>query len=134
MFFETHNIQADKQGRISLPANLFRSGSIFRGGMLCVFPMQNYWIACSPERINTLLQTEYPGNSVAPEVRNLRREFMISVLSLHIDLQGRIHVSNLKFSQANGSYVLVGMGFDFEIWSASSWQEQKKHSGGGKNE
>jgi DNA-binding transcriptional regulator/RsmH inhibitor MraZ len=134
MFFETHKVLTDKQGRISLPTGLFKSGSITRGGTLCVFPVQKYWVACGPERIEKLLETEYPGNSLDPEIRDLRREFMLTVKSVHIDLQGRIHVTGLNDRDEKENFVLVGMGFDFEIWPVKAWQECNEHSGGSSNE
>lgn len=124
MYFDINNVQVDKQGRITLPTGLFRSGDIERGGVLCVYHLEAYWVACDPGRLKQILETEFPGRSIDPETRNDRRDFMMAVTSLHIDLQGRVQFHHLDQSSGAGRYVLIGTGFEFEIWPERIWQER----------
>jgi DNA-binding transcriptional regulator/RsmH inhibitor MraZ len=124
MYFDSYNVQVDKQGRITLPTGLFRSGDIERGSVLCVYRLQNYWVACDPGRLKQILETEFPGRSIDPETRNDRRDFMMAVTSLHIDLQGRVQFQHLDTVSGAGRYMLIGTGFDFEIWPLQVWQER----------
>ena len=124
MYFNTSFIQLDKQGRITLPTSLFKSGNIERGGELCVYPMDNYWVATDPGRLKQVLEVEIPGKSIDPDVRDRRRAFMLNVMSLNIDLQGRVQFKHLDLANKADRYVVMGTGLDFEIWPLSIWQDK----------
>lgn len=124
MYFNTSFIQLDKQGRITLPTSLFKSGNIERGGELCVYPMDNYWVATDPGRLKQVLEVEIPGKSIDPDVRDRRRAFMMNVVSLNIDLQGRVQFKHLDTANKTDRYVVMGTGLDFEIWPLSIWQDK----------
>ena len=132
MYFDTYSVESDKQGRITLPKNLFRSGRIERGGTLCLYPVENYWIACDPARLQTIVEQVFPGSSLDPDVRDDRRNFMIEVRSLHIDPQGRIPLLSVSEPVKDGRYVLLGTGLEFEIWPDEAWQKYKINPGGGR--
>ncbi|MGB3976828.1 MAG: hypothetical protein WBM02_05700 [bacterium] len=124
MYFNTSIVQVDKQGRITLPTSLFKSGGIERGGELCVYPMEDYWVATDPDRLKQVLETEIPGKSMNPETRDNRRVFMMKIVSLYIDLQGRVQFQHLDKANKTDRYVVIGTGLDFEIWPLSVWQER----------
>ncbi|MBN1878708.1 hypothetical protein JW823_01230 [bacterium] len=132
MYFNSYSIEADKQGRITLPKNLFRSGGIERGGIICIYFSDGYWIACDPGRLQAILEQDYPGSALDPDIRDDRRNFMLDVRSLHIDPQGRIPFQSLQESPGDSQFVIIGTGLEFEIWAQQVWQERYGKPGGEK--
>lgn len=130
MFFEVHQVVSDKQGRITLPRALFKTGQITRGASLCVYPMDPYWVACEPGRIEEIIETDFPGSSLDPDVRDNRRQFLIRVKSLHIDPQGRVPFQMADAGKPGMEYAVVGTGREFEIWPLTVWQNHIEQSGG----
>jgi DNA-binding transcriptional regulator/RsmH inhibitor MraZ len=130
MYFNQYIVQTDRQGRITLPKNLFRIDGIERGGILCVYPISEYWMACDPKRILHVMETNFPGSAIDSVVRDSRREFMAEVQSIHIDPQGRVQFHPGSEKESSGKYVLIGTGYDFEIWPFEDWQEQTGKKGG----
>lgn len=130
MYFDVHQVVSDKQGRITLPRSLFKTGYITRGASICVYPIDQYWLACEPDRMETILENDFPGSAVDPDVRDRRREFMIRVKSLHIDPQGRVHFQAVDGAENASEYVVVGAGREFEIWPATAWRQHIQQSGG----
>lgn len=132
MYFDTHAVETDKQGRITLPKSLFRDGGIERGGTVCLFPSAEYWIACDPSRLQQILEVEYPGSTLDPDVRDDRRSFMLDVRALHIDPQGRIQFRNPPECVENERFHVIGTGLEFEIWPENLWQETYGKTGEGR--
>jgi len=130
MYFELSRVTSDKQGRLSLPVSLFKTGDVRRGGTVCIYPIENYWLLCDVKRFQEILETEHPGSAVDPDVRSMRRSFMIHVKSLHIDPQGRIQFKNIDPSNSGSEYVVVGVGLEFEIWPSKVWQGNNEEAGG----
>lgn len=126
MYFNQYIVQTDRQGRITLPKNLFRIDGIERGGILCIYPMSGYWMACDPKRILHVMETNFPGSAIDSVVRDSRREFMAEVQSIHIDPQGRVQFQPGVTKGMSDRFVLIGTGYDFEIWPFDEWQ---KHNG-----
>ncbi|HPQ41971.1 MAG TPA: hypothetical protein PLV45_16505 [bacterium] len=130
MYFEIQQVVSDKQGRITLPRSLFKTGRIIRGGALCVVPLEGYWIACEPERIEEILERDFPGSALDPDVRDSRREFLVHVKSFHIDPQGRVPFQSADSGEPGAEYVVVGAGREFEIWPVTAWRNHINQSGG----
>ncbi|MBN1297086.1 hypothetical protein JXA80_09915 [bacterium] len=131
MYFETHTVISDKQGRITLPRMLLKSGVIVRGGSICLVPMEgDYWMACEPERILRIIEAEFPGSVLDPDVRDMRREFMIRVKSLHVDPQGRVSIPFGDGSNDGLEFMVIGTGWEFEIWPMAVWRATFKEAGG----
>ena len=134
MYFETHSVTSDRQGRINFPRNLFRDSGISRGGTVCVYPMESYWLACDIQRFQQILESEYPGSSLDPVVRDSRREFMLDAKSLHIDPQGRVPFQAVDGRKPGTEYLIIGTGLEFEIWPKSVWLEHTQDLGGNDDE
>ncbi|MCD4652788.1 division/cell wall cluster transcriptional repressor MraZ [bacterium] len=128
MYFEVHRVMSDRQGRITLPRTLFKTGRITRGGSLCLYPIEQYWIARDVQRIQEIMLKNFPGSALDPDVRDVRRNFFSDVKSLHIDPQGRVQFHDT----AGAEYVVIGAGQEFEIWPHAVWQKQ--HAGGNDGE
>ncbi len=130
MYFDSYTIETDRQGRLTLPKNLFRSGGIERGGVICIYLLDAYWIACDPVRLQQILEKEFPGSALDPDVRDDRRGFMMDVRSLHIDPQGRVLFQGRDEVSGDKRYVVIGTGLELEIWPENVWQERYGQTGG----
>lgn len=130
MYFDLNTVTSDRQGRISLPGTLFKTGPINRGGTVCLFPVGDYWMGCDPARLQAIVLEEFPGSALDEDVRAMRRSLMIQVKSLHVDPQGRIQFKSIDGSSPGTDYVIVGVGQEFEIWPATVWQQHNEVMGG----
>ncbi|HVM70496.1 MAG TPA: division/cell wall cluster transcriptional repressor MraZ [Anaerolineales bacterium] len=124
MFLNQYHHSFDDKGRLTIPAK-FRDQTV--DGIAVVPGLDRDLMVLPKAEFDKLTERLDALNLTDPDARLLKEIILGNALEVTPDGSGRILLSpNLReFAELKDEVVFVGVGKNFEIWSAELWQKRQ---------